>query len=115
MAVTRKTKGDRVFDVVNFIILLLICLIVAYPLYFVIIASISDPNVVNKGGVIFWPKGATLLGYQKLSILPPRKHDKSRGVSVIAREEPFLKKRPLPRAPSRKDYGEEMLGRRRLL
>ena len=66
MAVTRKTKGDRVFDVVNFIILLLICLIVAYPLYFVIIASISDPNVVNKGGVIFWPKGATLLGYQKL-------------------------------------------------
>ena len=66
MAVTRKTKGDRVFDVVNFIILLLICLIVAYPLYFVIIASISDPNVVNKGGVIFWPQGATLLGYQKL-------------------------------------------------
>ena len=66
MAVTRKTKGDRVFDVVNFIILLLICLIVAYPLYFVIIASISDPNVVNKGGVIFWPKGATPLGYQKL-------------------------------------------------
>ena len=31
-----------------------------------VIASISDPNVVNKGGVIFYPKGVTLLGYQKL-------------------------------------------------
>ena len=66
MAVTRKTRGDRIFDTVNIILLALICLIVAYPLYFVVIASISDPNVVNKGGVIFYPKGVTLLGYQKL-------------------------------------------------
>ena len=29
---------------------------------------------------------------------------------MIAREEPFLKKRPLPRAPSRKDYVGENAG-----
>ncbi len=66
MAVTSKSRGDKIFDAVNFTILLLICLIVAYPLYFVVIASISDPNVVNKGGVILFPKGVTMLGYQKL-------------------------------------------------
>lgn len=66
MAVTRKTKGDRIFDVVNYILLALICLLVAYPLYFVVIASISDPDIVNKGGVIFYPKGITMLGYEKL-------------------------------------------------
>lgn len=66
MAVTRKTRGDRIFDVVNFTLLALVCLIVAYPLYFVVIASISDPNIVNKGGVIFYPKGLTLMGYEKL-------------------------------------------------
>lgn len=66
MAVMKKTKGDRIFDVINFTLLLAICLIVAYPLYFVIIASISDPNVVNKGGVILLPKGVTMLGYEKL-------------------------------------------------
>ena len=32
MAVTRKTRGDRIFDTVNIILLALICLIVAYPL-----------------------------------------------------------------------------------
>ena len=62
----RKTRGDRVFDVVNITLLVLIGLIIAYPLYFVIIASISDPDVVNKGQVILTPKGATLLGYERL-------------------------------------------------
>lgn len=66
MAVTRKTRGDRVFDALNLLFLGFVGLLVAYPLYFVVIASISDPNVVNKGGVILWPKGITLLGYQKL-------------------------------------------------
>lgn len=66
MAVTRKTRSDRVFDALNILFLGVVGLLVAYPLYFVVIASISDPNVVNKGGVILWPKGVTLLGYQKL-------------------------------------------------
>lgn len=66
MAVTRKTRGDRIFDAFNTLFLLLVGLIIAYPLYFVVIASISDPNVVNKGGVILWPKGVTMLGYEKL-------------------------------------------------
>jgi len=66
MAVTRKTRGDRIFDAFNTLFLFLIGLIIAYPLYFVVIASISDPNVVNKGGVILWPKGVSMLGYEKL-------------------------------------------------
>lgn len=66
MAVHRKTKGDRIFDAFNLVFLVLIGLIVAYPLYFVVIASISDPNIVNKGGVILWPRGITMLGYEKL-------------------------------------------------
>lgn len=66
MAVHRKTKGDRIFDAFNLVFLVVIGLIVAYPLYFVVIASISDPNIVNKGGVILWPRGITMLGYEKL-------------------------------------------------
>lgn len=66
MSVKRRTRGDRIFDGFNLLLLILIGLIVAYPLYFVVIASISDPNVVNKGQVILYPKGVTLLGYEKL-------------------------------------------------
>lgn len=66
--VKNKTKvkgslGDKVFDVINFIILTLAMLVVLYPLYFVVIASISDPVAVQSGEVVLWPKGFTLEGY----------------------------------------------------
>lgn len=66
MTVTRRTRGDRVFDAFNLMLLIMIGLIIAYPLYFVVIASISDPEAVNKGSVILFPKGVTMLGYEKL-------------------------------------------------
>lgn len=62
----RKIKvspADRVFDAFLFIVLTLIFLIVAYPLYFVIIASISNPSAVAAGTVAFWPKGINFRGY----------------------------------------------------
>jgi putative aldouronate transport system permease protein len=39
---------------------------VLYPLYFIIIASISDPSQVSLGRVSFFPKGITLAGYKKV-------------------------------------------------
>ena len=57
---------DRIFDAANYIILTLFFLAVAYPLYFVIIASFSDPNMVNAGNVWVLPKGITFLGYKKI-------------------------------------------------
>lgn len=37
-----------------------------YPIYFIIIASFSDPDYINVGQVVFWPKGFNVLGYQKI-------------------------------------------------
>lgn len=62
--VIKETFGDRVFNVINVLLLSLLLLIVAYPLYFVIIASFSDPNLVNTGKVLFWPRGVSLEGYK---------------------------------------------------
>jgi putative aldouronate transport system permease protein len=41
-------------------------LIVAYPLYFIIIASISDPIKVNTGAVWILPGGFNLEGYKRI-------------------------------------------------
>ena len=46
--------------------LILLLLITIYPLYYVIIASVSDPNLVAIGKVIFLPKGISFEGYQKV-------------------------------------------------
>lgn len=57
-------SSDSAFDIVTIVILTVIFVIVAYPLFFVIIASISDPSQVSNGNVMFFPKGLTLDGYR---------------------------------------------------
>ena len=44
-----NTASDRVFNAVNYLFLTVILLAVAYPLYFMAIASFSDPHLVNNG------------------------------------------------------------------
>ncbi|MGI6634886.1 MAG: carbohydrate ABC transporter permease [Christensenellales bacterium] len=64
-AKTNKTRNDsRFFDVINTFLLVLILISLLYPLYFTIIASISEPSEVVKGNVVFWPNGFTLESYQ---------------------------------------------------
>ena len=53
----RESVGDRVFLIINFILITMLFLIIAYPLYFVIIASISDVDYVSTGRVILYPIG----------------------------------------------------------
>ena len=62
----KRARGDVIYDVVIFIILTFIFLVVAYPLYFVIISSISDPIEVSAGKVTLAPVGFTLDGYREV-------------------------------------------------
>ncbi len=62
----KRTRGDVIYDTVIFIILTIIFLLVAYPLYFVIISSFSDPVAVAGGKVVLYPVGFTLDGYKEV-------------------------------------------------
>ena len=64
--VIKRCREDRIFDAVIIIILTLILLILAYPLYWVIISSFSDPKAVSAGQVIWKPIGFTLKGYAEV-------------------------------------------------
>ena len=57
---------DRTFNIVVYILLSITLVIVLYPLYFMCIASISDPNAIFQGRVILLPKAITYLGYEKM-------------------------------------------------
>ena len=62
----RVSFSDTLFAVLNYGILSLVLFIVAYPLYFILIASISNPDLVNTGQVLFYPKEISLEGYQRI-------------------------------------------------
>ena len=58
--------GDRITIIIIYIILTLALLIAFYPLYFTVIASISDPYSVAIGKVYFMAEGFTLEAYQNI-------------------------------------------------
>jgi putative aldouronate transport system permease protein len=59
-----ESKTDRMFSIGIFIVSALILLIIIYPLFFVCIASISNPAAVANGQVFFLPKDITFAGYK---------------------------------------------------
>ena len=59
----RKISGSQL---VFYLIAVLMIIAVLYPLWFVIIASFSNPNDVALGKVWLWPKHMDFRGYEKL-------------------------------------------------
>lgn len=66
----KKSKGDRAFDITLVVISILIILVIAYPLYFVVIASFSQPEAVLGGKLRFLPVGFNLESYQMVLTEP---------------------------------------------
>jgi len=61
-----KSRYDRIFNIVNNTVLALALVLVIYPLYYIVIASISDPMAVAEGKVIFFPRNITFEGYSRI-------------------------------------------------
>ena len=62
----KKTFSDRVFDVFNVLIMIFLLTVFIWPLWFVIIAAISDPVKVISGEVLLLPKGITFEGVKRI-------------------------------------------------
>ncbi len=60
----QQTKSDNLFDIFNYGGIAVLTLLVLYPLYVVVISSISDPIAVALGRVALFPRGFTLEGYR---------------------------------------------------
>jgi putative aldouronate transport system permease protein len=58
--------GDTIFDALNYCILIIGVMLVIYPLYFIVIASISDPNSIYQGKVWLLPHNVSLEGYRRI-------------------------------------------------
>lgn len=56
--------GDKIFTTVNVIIMIFVCLIIVYPLYYVVLASITDPVIVSSGKLLLYPESMYLEGYK---------------------------------------------------
>lgn len=60
----RVSWGDRLVNLSFYLILLLLIVLCAYPIWYVMVASISDPTYVNSGAFILLPKGIHFDAYR---------------------------------------------------
>jgi putative aldouronate transport system permease protein len=60
------TPGDIAFTVLVTVSLVVIVFVTLYPIYFVMIASVSAPALVQSGDVSFIPKGINWFGYEQI-------------------------------------------------
>lgn len=60
----KKSPGEHIFDIANYILMLLVMLVVIYPLYYVLVASVSDPvKIYESGGMVLYPQGFSMSSY----------------------------------------------------
>ena len=62
----RETRSDRILNGIVYVVAILLIAVTAYPLYFIIIASISDPELVAYGKVFLVPQKISLAAYQEV-------------------------------------------------
>ncbi|MDL2232564.1 carbohydrate ABC transporter permease [Ruminococcaceae bacterium OttesenSCG-928-L11] len=63
----KKTAADQIFDIILYAIAAIITVIVLYPMYFIVIASFSDPALVSNGEIILLPRGVNFKAYAQLA------------------------------------------------
>ena len=62
----RMTVGEKIFTVFNYIFMLVLVFITIYPIWYILIASLSSGNAVSMGKVIFWVKDFTFEAYRQI-------------------------------------------------
>lgn len=62
----RESRGDRLFMILLYVLLICCAAVFVYPLYFVVIASFSEPATIYRGEVILWPQKIMLNGYEQI-------------------------------------------------
>jgi putative aldouronate transport system permease protein len=60
----KRSNGEKAFDILNVIIMILLMIVCMYPLLYVLFASMSDPyKLMQHRGLLMKPLGFTLNGY----------------------------------------------------
>lgn len=62
----KYSTADKIFTITNGIVMSVISILILYPLYYVVVASFSDPDIVNTGKFLLYPEKLYLDGYIRI-------------------------------------------------
>lgn len=62
----KRSPGTMLFDTINGIIMLAICFLCLYPIWYVIVNSLNDAKDAMMGGIYWWPREFSVENYKKV-------------------------------------------------
>lgn len=66
----KRNLGDKIFDIVNYGLMILLVIITLYPFLYVLAVSLNDPFDTIKGGITIFPRIFTLDNYKEIFNYP---------------------------------------------
>lgn len=62
----KETLGEKIFNVFNCCLMIVLVIIAIYPIWYILVASLSSGTAVSEGRVIFWIKDFTFAAYRQI-------------------------------------------------
>ncbi|MFF2909408.1 carbohydrate ABC transporter permease [Paenibacillus sp. NPDC057934] len=66
----RKTTGEALFDFANNIIMLCLCFVTLYPIWYVIVNAFNNGSDAMQGGIYWWPRMFSLENFKAVFASP---------------------------------------------
>ncbi|MEK8127932.1 carbohydrate ABC transporter permease [Paenibacillus filicis] len=63
LSLNRRTMREAIFDHFNNVLMLVICFVTLYPIWYVVVNSLNDGNDAMRGGIYWWPRMFSLDSY----------------------------------------------------
>ncbi|CQR57248.1 carbohydrate ABC transporter permease [Paenibacillus riograndensis] len=61
----KTSLGERIFDICNVIVMVLMIILTLYPMLYILFSSLSEGNrLISFDGILLWPQGFSLEGYK---------------------------------------------------
>jgi putative aldouronate transport system permease protein len=62
----KRSAGTLAFDILNTALMLIICFLCIYPIWYVIVNSLNDAKDAMLGGIYWWPRKFSVQNYKKV-------------------------------------------------
>lgn len=59
----KRSKGTFIFDTVNYSLMIILCFLCIYPIWYVVVNSFNDAKDAMMGGIYWWPRQFSLENY----------------------------------------------------
>jgi putative aldouronate transport system permease protein len=60
----KRSKGTAIFDTLNIALMIIVCFLCIYPIWYVVINSLNDATDALQGGIYWWPRKFSLANYK---------------------------------------------------